>query len=239
MTTTLITGATAGIGAAFARYLAGLGHDLVLVARDKDRLLESARSLADTYGVTTEILVADLSNARQLARVEKRLADPVRPIDALINNAGYGIRGTFATNSLEAEETMFEVLVHAPLRLCHVAARHMAERGGGSILNVSSVAGWWPRSTYSAAKSYMTVFSQSLNRELRGSGVRVTALCPGFTRTEFHARGDFDMSSLPRWAWLNANAVAAAGWRDLNRGKSVSVPGVVYKALRFVLRFAR
>lgn len=239
MTTTLITGATAGIGAAFARHLAGLGHDLVLVARDKDRLLESARSLADTYGVTTEILVADLSNARQLARVEKRLADPVRPIDALINNAGYGIRGTFATNSLEAEETMFEVLVHAPLRLCHVAARHMAERGGGSILNVSSVAGWWPRSTYSAAKSYMTVFSQSLNRELRGSGVRVTALCPGFTRTEFHARGDFDMSSLPRWAWLNADAVAAAGWRDLNRGKSVSVPGVLYKALRFVLRFAR
>lgn len=237
--TALVTGATAGIGNAFARFLAARGYDLVLVARDEPRLHQVAEQLHAKFGVQVEPFRADLSRYDECAWVEQRLADPNRPIDVLINNAGYVVNQRFASGELLAEQAMFDVLVRAVMRLSHAAARSMMHRGSGVIINVSSVAGWIPQSTYGAAKSYVTAFSQALRREVRRKGVQVVALCPGYTATEFHERADYAMGKLPKFMWLDADALVAAAWRDMERGKAVSVPGPIYKVARFLLRFSR
>lgn len=236
MATALITGATAGIGNAFARMLAAQGYDLVLVARDLSRLEAIAGDLHAKYGVQVEPFRADLSRYDECAWVEQRLSDPGRPIDVLVNNAGYGLRGRFADGDLMAEQALFDVLVRAVLRLSHAAARGMRERGGGVIINVSSVAAWWHNSTYSAAKSYVLVFGRALRKEMRGSGVKVSTLCPGFTRTEFHERGSFEMGRMPGFMWLDADALVAEAWRDAQRNRAVSVPGRLYKAMHLMLK---
>lgn len=237
--TALVTGATAGIGNSFARFLAARGYDLVLVARDDRRLQQVADDLHATFGVEVEAFRADLSRYDECAWVEQRLADPARPIDVLVNNAGYVVNQRFVTGDLLAEQAMFDVLVRAVMRLSHAAARSMTQRGDGVIINVSSVAGWIPQSTYGAAKSYVTAFSQALRREVRRKGVRVIALCPGYTVTEFHERANFAMGRMPKLMWLDADAVVAAAWRDMERGRALSVPGPIYKVARFMLRFAR
>ena len=240
--TALITGATAGIGNAFARFLAARGYDLVLVARDEARLHHIAGDLHAKFGINVEPFRADLSRYDECAWVEQRVADPTRPIDVLINNAGYGLNRKFTNGDLLAEQSMFDVLCRAVMRISYAGAFAMKARGSGTIINVSSVASWWPYSTYAAAKSYVTLFTQNLHNELKRDGVKVTAVCPGYTRTEFHTRGGFSnrqMRLIPGFLWLTADQVAAEGWADSQRNKTISVPGAVWKALVFVMRRLR
>ena len=187
-TTSLITGATAGIGHEYAVQLAARGDDLVLVARDAARLEEVAEELRRAHQVDVEVLVADLTDREELARVEARLADRDHPVDLLVNNAGFGLKKRFLDNTADEETAMLEVLVTAVLRLSHAALGAMAERGHGGIINVSSVAAFLPRGTYSAAKAWVNSFSEWAHLEYASRGVKVMALCPGFTKTEFHER---------------------------------------------------
>lgn len=238
MATALVTGATAGIGNSFAHLLARQGFDLVLVARDEPRLHRVADELRSRYGVQVEPFRADLSRYDECAWVEQRLADDARPVDVLVNNAGYTVHQRFHDGSLVAEQAMYDVLTRAVLRLSHAAVRGMVARGSGTIINVSSVAGWIPQTTYGAAKSFVTAFSRALRREVRRKGVRVIALCPGYTATEFHERANYALGRVPRFMVLDADAVVAEAWRDSQRGRALSVPGPVYRLARLALRFA-
>jgi short-subunit dehydrogenase len=234
--TALVTGPTAGIGHSFARQLAARGCDLVLVARDEERLEKTAAELRASYGVEVEVLPADLTDREQLARVEARLADAARPVDLLVNNAGFGLRGRFLDNSADAETAMLDVLVTAVLRLSHAALRAMAERGHGGVINVSSVAALLPRGSYSAAKAWVNSFSEWAANEYRPRGVRVMALCPGFTKTEFHQRMDVDRGSAPDFMWLDADKLVATALADYDKGRVYSVPGMQYKAIAALSR---
>jgi short-subunit dehydrogenase len=210
--------------------LAGDGHDVVLVARDGARLEESAAGLRDRYGVNVEALVADLGTEEGIAAVEARLADRERPVDVLVNNAGFGNRGMFLEVSAADEALMLKVHCEAVLRLTMAAAEAMRERGRGYVVNVASVAAFVPRGTYAASKAWVVRFTEGAARELAGTGVRLMALCPGFVRTEFHQRAGMDVSGLPGFVWLDADKVVAAAIRDLARGRVVSVPDIRYKA---------
>jgi len=237
MGTALVTGATAGIGAAFADRLAADGFDLVLVARDEQRLEQRADDLRNRFGATVEVLPADLADREQCARVEQRLADPAAPVDMLVNNAGFSLNRRFTRSTAADEERQLDVLVRAVLRLTHAAVAGMVERGSGAVVNVSSVAAWVPGGTYAAAKAWVSSFSEGLAGELGGTGVRVLAVAPGFTRTEFHQRGDMDVSRIPSWLWLTPEQVVDAALADLRRGRVVSVPDARYKALTLAARY--
>jgi short-subunit dehydrogenase len=231
MPTAFITGATAGIGAAFARRLASDGFDLVLLARDTERLERAAGGLRDSYGVRAETLTADLSTDEGLAAAEGRAREDV---DLLVNNAGFGNKGVFLDVPVTDEITMLRVHCEAVLRLTHAALPGMLERGRGGIVNVSSVAAFATRGTYGASKAWVVNFSQGVAADTRGRSkgrVRVMALCPGFTHTEFHQRAQMDMSGLPGFMWLEDTAVVDTALRDLRRGVQVSVPGAQYKAI--------
>lgn len=236
MGTALVTGASAGLGRAFATELARRGHDVVLVARDRARLEELADKLQQTYAVTTETLPADLSDRAQTEQVADRLRDPARPVDLLVNNAGFGLRGSFTRGDLADEERALDVMVRAVMVLSHAAAGAMRARGRGGILNVSSVAGFAVMGSYSAIKSWVTVFTEALSVELADTGVRVTVVCPGFVHTEFHDRARMNMSALPDALWLDADLVVTSALRDLDAGKTVSVPSATYKAVTAGIR---
>jgi short-subunit dehydrogenase len=223
MPTALVTGATAGIGAAFVRRLAREGYDLVLVARDEARLSAMAASL----GSRAEVLRADLSVPADVALVESR----AESVDLLVNNAGFGHRGRFLDVPVEDELEMVRVHVDAVLRLTTAAVRGMALRGSGDVVNVASVAAFFPRGTYGASKAWVVSFSEAVRQDVGSRGVRVLALCPGFTRTEFHDRAGMDMSGMPSLLWLDADFVVAEALKDLRAGKAVSVPGWQYKTL--------
>ena len=233
--TALVTGASAGIGHEFSRQLAARGHDVVLVARDQARLEAVAAELKSRYAVAAEVLVADLSDRSALQRVADRVRDPERPVDVLVNNAGYGQRRSFLSNDLAAEEAAFDVLTRAVLVLSHAAGVAMRERGSGTIVNVSSVAGFIASGSYSAAKAWVTTFSEGLASELAGSGVTVTALCPGFTNTEFQERAGISKPG-PGFLWLDPVQLVSDCLDDVGRGRVVSVPGVQYKAIVGLLR---
>jgi uncharacterized protein len=234
MPSALITGATAGIGAEFARQLAAGGHDLILVARDSARLDSSRAALAGEFGVGVDALSADLSTDAGCAAVSARLSDAQRPVAVLVNNAGFGMYQRFGAAELADEERQLDLNVRAVLRLTHAAIRTMTQRGSGQIINVSSVAGFVPRggnATYSASKAWVTMFSEALAVQLAGSGVSITAVCPGFTHTEFHTRAKADMSKVPQRMWLDVHTVVSEGLADAARGLPVSVPSRRYKLL--------
>jgi short-subunit dehydrogenase len=232
----LVTGPTSGIGLSFARALAARGHDLVLVARNEQRLAETADELRSTYGVAVEVLPADLVDRAQLAKVEARLADRAEPVRLLVNNAGFGLRGRFLDNDLAREQAQLDVLVTAVMRLTHAALGAMLAEGHGQIVNVSSMAGFLQRGSYSAAKSYVTKLSQWAHHEYAGQGVQVMAVCPGFVRTEFHQRLGSDTDSAPRLLWLDPDRVVAEALADLDAGKALSIPSKRYKAIAAVVR---
>ncbi len=232
----LVTGGSSGLGKEFAEQLAGRGHDLVLVARDRARLETVAAEIAGRHGVAVEVLVADLAERTDLQRVADRVADPARPVDLLVNNAGFGSRTSLVANDLAEEERAVDVMVRAVMVLCHTAGGAMRRRGRGAILNVSSVASFTVMGHYSAIKSYVTVLSEALATELGPHGVTVTALCPGFVHTEFHDRAEMDMSRLPRQLWLEAPAVVREALDAVASGKVVSVPSPLYKGVVGVLR---
>jgi len=238
MATALITGATAGIGAAYAKLLAKEGFDLVLVARDLPRLKGVAKELSKLYKIKAETIKADLTKPAQLAKVEKRLANNSKPIEVLINNAGFGLKDSFLVSNLAREQELLDVLVTAPMRLSHAVLPGMIKRNSGSIVNVSSVASFIAGGTYSAAKSYLTVFSEYLHTELRDTNIKVSALCPGFTRTEFHARGKMKMSGLPNYMWTAVDQVVAKSWRYVKAGKIICIPGWQYMLLSSIARIA-
>ncbi|MGI5393241.1 SDR family NAD(P)-dependent oxidoreductase [Streptomyces sp. CA-251251] len=231
MTTALITGSTAGIGAAFARRLAADGHDLVLVARDTKRLREQATELHDRHGIEAEVLTADLATDTGIDAVAARLGERRNPVDLLVNNAGFGNKGRFLEVSMADELTMLKVHCEAVLRLTSAAAEAMRERGRGGVVNVASVAAFVPRGTYGASKAWVVQFTQGVAKDLTGSGVRLMALCPGFVRTEFHERAGMGTDNIPNWMWLDADKVVAAALADLSRGKSLSIPDPRYKTL--------
>jgi uncharacterized protein len=234
MSTAMVTGPTAGIGHSFATQLAARGHDLVLVARNVERLEEVAAEIRTSHDVEVEVLAADLGDREQLAAVEARLADRERPIDLLVNNAGFGLKQRFLVNEVDAEHAMLDVLVTAVLRLTHAALGPMTERGHGGIINVSSVAAFLPRGTYAAAKAWVNSFSEWAANEYRSQGVTVTALCPGFTKTEFHERMDVTRGS--GYLWLDADRVVSTALEDFDKGRVFSIPGAQYKAIAGVSR---
>jgi short-subunit dehydrogenase len=229
----LVTGATSGIGESFTRLLAENNYNIVLVARDMPRLQERARELEAKFRVETHIIQADLSTDAGCAAVEHYIAN--NQVDVLINNAGFGLNKAFTISSLDAEQQMFDVLVRTPMRLMHVALPLMKQRNKGVIINVSSVAGFIAGGTYSAAKSYLTVLSESLHTELAGTNIKISALCPGFTRTEFHQRGRMSMKGLPSFMWLDSDKLVAKAWSDALKGEAVSIPGWQYQLLVFVI----
>jgi short-subunit dehydrogenase len=225
----LITGASVGIGEQFARQLAARGYDVVLVARDVARLEALAKEI-EAGGVDAEVLAADLTDADQLAVVVER----TRTVDLLVNNAGFGSFGRFHTLDVENELREINLNVMALVRLTHAAAAAMVERGSGGILNVSSLAGFQPapaNATYSATKAFVTSFTEAVHEELRGTGVNVTALCPGLTHTEFQARANAPGTDVPAFMWQEAHEVARAGLDGLEKNKAVVIPGAVNKVL--------
>lgn len=240
MTTALITGASSGLGAEYARQLAAKGVDLVLVARDRDALDDLASRLRAEHDVQVQVLAADLLKSRNRAKVEARLADAERPIDVLVNNAGFGLPLAFERNDIDDEVQHLELHVEVPMRLMHAVLPGMQARGRGRIINIASVAAFIPRSTYGAVKNWVVSFSRWANGRYAASGVTVTAVCPGFTHTNFHERAGLPpgKEGVPDWMWLDARDVVAESLRDAVRGKAVSIPSVKYKALVVVSRFA-
>ena len=239
MTTALVTGASAGIGREFCEKLAARGHDLVVVARRAERLEEIKAEIEARHGVKVEVLAADLAVADNLRRVAERVGRRDEPVDVLVNNAGFGVKTSFLDTPVEKEIESVDVMVKAVVVLSHAAGRAMRERGRGAIINVSSVAGFMASGTYSAAKSYVTVFSESLAGQLAGTGVTVTALCPGFTHTDFHASADIDIdktSAIGKRLWLDADRLVRDCLADVDAGRVISVPGKQYKVATQLLR---
>lgn len=231
MATALITGGTAGIGAAFARALAARGDDLVLVARNADRLSDMATELKERYAVNVETVVADLAIRADVAGIAERLTSLEQPIDMVINNAGFGVRAKLTDADTTRHEQAIDVMIRAVLMLGAAAGRTMRQRGSGTIINVSSTAGFVAMGSYSAIKAWVTTYTESLANELHGTGVRVTALCPGYVRTEFHERAGINMGSLPQLMWLDADRLVADCLNDAAAGKVVSIPSKRYKVM--------
>ena len=227
----LITGASAGIGTAFARRLADRGHDLVIVARRKDRLDDLAQEISESSNREVEVLVADLESAKGVQVVEDRVVDAGRPVDLLVNNAGFGTSGRFDQLPIEAEEAEINLNVIALVRLTHAALGAMVERGHGGVINVSSIGAYQPTphsATYAATKAFVSSFTNAIHEELRGTGVKAMVLAPGFTHTEFHLRaGIGDQGQVPEFLWQSADEVVAAALRDYDRGKAVCIPGPI------------
>ena len=235
----LVTGASSGIGAAFARRLAGDGYDLVVVARNRMALESLAKECGERHAVRVEVQAADLTQPGELRVIEELLAGEPG-FDLLVNNAGFGTAGAYARSDVEREEQQILLNVVALARLTRAALGRMLERGEGAIVNVSSLAGLGPypyTATYGATKAFVNSFTEALAEELRGTGVRVQALLPGFTRTAFQERAGIDPGSVPSFAWMEAEDVVDASLASLARGDLICVPGLGYRALAGVAGF--
>jgi short-subunit dehydrogenase len=235
----VITGASAGIGRAFCERLAARGHDLIVVARDGNRLEALKREIEGRFGVAVEVFPADLTMDTDVSLVAARIAHSPQ-LALLVNNAGFGTRGPLSNASPARQEAMLQLHAMAPMRLSQAALPVLLENGRGGIVNVSSVAAFLFAAynvNYCATKAYLTNFSEGLAAELAGTGVRVQALCPGFTRSEFHQRMELNVSDIPSWMWLSATKVVDASLAALERGRPVvCVPGIRYKLIVMLLR---
>ena len=238
----LITGASSGIGTAFARRLAACQYDLVLVARRKERLANLATELRQQSHVDVEVLVADLSRPGDIEHIERRIGE-LGDLDLLVNNAGFGIPGTFVENPVERYLEMIAVHVLASVRLSHAALPGMIARGRGAIINLSSIGAFLTGpadESYCATKAYLLVFSRALQAELNGTGVRVQALCPGFTSTEFHDRPAYERydirARIPKGLWMSADEVVDRSLSALARGRVICVPGFKNRMLVLLAR---
>jgi short-subunit dehydrogenase len=225
----LITGGSSGIGETFARHLAGRGYDLILVARREDRL----RALAAELPAHSQVIVADLTDENGLDSVEQAIRD-CPGLELLVNNAGFGTLGRFWTADLGGQEKMHKLHVMATMRLTHAALAAMVERGSGAVINVSSVAAFGQTEgnvSYCATKAWMNAFTQGLDVELNGIGskVKVQALCPGFTMSEFHDVLGVDRNNIPSVMWMQADVVVESSLRGLERGELIVIPGPIYK----------
>ncbi|MFP5282725.1 MAG: SDR family NAD(P)-dependent oxidoreductase [Actinomycetes bacterium] len=238
MATALVTGGTAGIGAAFARALAARGDDLVLVARDAERLAAMAAEITERYAVTVEVIAADLGRPDDVQRIAKRVESTESPIDLLVNNAGFGVKAHLLDADTSVHERAIDVMVRAVLVLGGAAGRSMSERGYGAVVNVASTAAFVTMGGYSAIKAWVLTYSESLAVELHGTGVTVTALCPGFVRTELHQRAAIRTSSLPSPLWLLADDVVRDALADVARQKVISIPSRRYRLAMFLARHA-
>lgn len=232
----LVTGATSGIGWHFADLLAREGYDLVITARDSDRLNHLAGEFNKKYGKQVEVISADLTTDHGIHLIENRLSEG--DLDVLINNAGYGLNMPFTNSNVQDEIAILKILCEAPMRLAHSVLPSMIKRNSGIIINVSSVAAWITGGHYSAMKSYLMILSESLHTELAETAVKVTSLAPGFTHTEFHQRGKMKMDALPNFMWLSADNVVITAWQNAKAGKAISIPGRQYRALYLLLRYA-
>lgn len=235
MTTALITGASAGLGEAFARAFASRGDDVILVARDGARLSKLAMELRQKHNVDIEIFAADLIRQPDLDRIIARLEDPDNPVDWLINNAGFGISTSLLNPDTSEHIHALDVMAKAPLLLASAAGRAMKARGRGHIVTVSSLSAWLTSGDYSAVKSYALITSEALANELDGSGVTVTALCPGWVRTEFHERANLAMGNVPPFIWVSAERCVRECLRDARAGKTVSIPTLRWKLAHLAL----
>lgn len=242
MPTALITGPTVGIGHAFAEELARRGYDLVLVARDEERLKSVASALSSAHGVATEVLPADLASREDLARVESRLLAPGEGqahVDLLVNNAGFTLKENIVDSTADDEERLLSVLVVAVMRLTKAALPGMIARRAGGIVNVSSVAGFAPYGTYGAAKIWVTTFTEGLSFDLEGTGVRAVAVCPGYVHTEFHQRAGVRVNA-PEFMWIPVESVVSEALATLFRGTGspVVIPSRQYKVLMAAAKLA-
>jgi short-subunit dehydrogenase len=234
--TVIITGASSGIGAAFARHLGALGYRLILVARRREHLQVLSRELNKQYNTASEILVSDLSRADGMARVEKKISE-LKNLVMLVNNAGFGTTGKFYQIELDKQIEMINLHVTASVRLCRAALPGMIANGLGSIINVSSIAAYIPsdgNANYCASKAYLKVFSEALQAELRNTGIRVQALCPGLTYTEFHDTPEyheFNRSRFPRILWMSAEELVSRSLKALKKNRVTYIPGLVNRLL--------
>lgn len=234
--TALITGASSGIGEAYARLLSSLGYDLVIIARRKDKLVSIAEELQDKSGISVTILQADLCNENDLISVEETVRG-IPNLSVLINNAGFGTLGPFADVDISKSLDMIALHVIAPTRLVKAALPGMLARREGSIINLASVAPFVPVAgnvIYNGTKSYLIAFSECLQLELGDAGIRVQALCPGFTRTGFHLVDEFkgvDFSTIPAFMWMPADKVAAQSWKALGKKQVVFIPGFINRMI--------
>ena len=230
----LITGASVGIGDCFARLLASEGYNLIINARSKDKLEERAEYLRKTYNVEVEVLAADL--ATECEKVESFLES--HEVEVLVNNAGFGLNQSFLASPIDEEQRVLDVLVRAPMRLMHAVLPQMRKRNSGVIINVSSTAAFIAGGHYSAAKSYLTVMSESLHTQMLPTNVKVSSLNPGFVRTEFHQRAGMKMGAIPDFMWLDGDFLVKKAWEDALKGKAISIPGWQYKLLRTIIALA-
>lgn len=230
----IVTGPTAGIGAAYAKLLAAKGYNLLLVSRDLKRLKQTAADLTAKHAIETQVLTADLTTDKGIATLADFIAK--NEIEVLINNAGFGLNSSFVKSSAADEQSVVNILVTAPMQLSHAVLPQMVARKSGTIVNVSSVAGYFAAGHYSAAKAYVTVLTESIHAEVSKHGVNVSALCPGFTKTEFHQRAKMKMDALPSFMWLDADFLVAKSWADAQAGKAISIPGWQYRVMVWIAK---
>jgi short-subunit dehydrogenase len=234
----LVTGTTSGIGAAYCDLLAAEGYNLCLVSRDESRMIKQAQLLESKYGLRTKLAICDLSTSEGIQESIKCIEELGPLLEVVVNNAGFGLNSDFLTSAMMDQERMINCMVMAPMKITHSAANVMKPNQKGFIINVSSVASFMAGSTYCSAKSWLTVFSESVYQELRSNSINLHVICPGFTRTEFHMRCNQDVSGVPNFAWLTPEAVVKQSWKCVKKGTLIAIPGFWYKALVTMHRYA-